>query len=249
MSEAGETTTPRHARRETIAGAALALVVVLALAGTFLLYRISERVGDLERTGAAPPAEEVQLPPPTRGSARALAEDFDRTTRRLSRPIDSMLSELQGARLGQVAPALDLLRRNTSALPGTGQTLERLARQTQGLNSLGPSIDGLTPSLNGLGTDLDGLVRAVPRLSRELTSTRRRLDSLGNGVNRVGGGLSTTAAGLDRTNDGLDRIVTALAEATRALDETRKAIERTNECLGRPVVCGGNNGSPVRRPR
>jgi methyl-accepting chemotaxis protein len=228
-----------RSRRETLVGLALVAAFVFAIAGTLLLWQISDRVGDLE--GGGDQAQDEPLPPPSGGEGRALIREFDDLTRRISVPLDEVLEELRRGRLGEIAPLLSRLSENTEALPETNRALNELIRQTEGLTELGTTLAALRPTLLTLTGGVGGLNQGIPGLAGGLNATRGQL---GNTVESLELARNTITG----TNTGLARLLAGLQRAIEALDRTRESLDRTNRCFETPVVCGADDAQPGAPP-
>lgn len=229
-----------RSRRDTLLGVALALAFLLAAVSIVLLWQISDRIDEVSGDGGTP-AEQQPLPPPSQGQGRALIQEFDNLSKQITGPLDDVLVVLRSGQLDQIAPTLQELQQNTAALPQTVEALNTLILQTQGIGSLGTTLNNLTPTLAGLTSGVGDLAGGIPGLAGQLGDTRGQLASTAEQ-------LAAMRRTIEGTNSGLEQLAAGITAAVQALDRTRASIDRTNQCLETPVVCGASDASSGQSP-
>lgn len=230
----------QRSRRDTLVGVALAAALLFAAVGIVLLWQISDRIDEVSGDGGQA-APQQPLPPPSQGQGRALIREFDNLSKQITEPLDDVRLVLRNGQLDQIAPTLQELQQNTAALPQTVEALNTLILQTQGIGSLGATLNDLTPTLAGLTSGVGDLSSGIPGLSGQLGDTRGQLASTAEQ-------LAAMRRTIEGTNSGLEQLAAGITAAVQALDRTRASIDRTNQCLETPVVCGASDASAGQSP-
>lgn len=176
---------------------ALVLATLLLVAtSTVLLWRLVDQTADLQGARAGDSkSREAPLPPPLPESkggttTRALAQELDRTTAVLARPLEGLQDDL-----GQVPPAVKGLLANTSGLQGLSANIGSLVDQTRGLAGVQDALLAILKE-----------IRQLRQVRRMLGSLNRRLGSFGSTLSSTNGALRDINATLQETNKSLDQL-------------------------------------------
>lgn len=210
-------------------GLVTALVILQALSAVLLWQLVDDDDGGGGRP-AAQPARQQPLPPlpesRTGGSARAILEELEATTRRLEEPLEGLQRGLTTATrqfelLPAIPPLLGRIGANTSVFGTLPGQLEALIAQTRSLGDISRAMALVVGELRRVSE----LTRAVARLEAGLGGIRTSVEDVGS-----------TAAGIGRSFD----------RAVVVLEQMARDVARMRECIERPAVCNAPPGPPGR---
>lgn len=148
--------------QKVVVGASLAAVMLLLVANFLLLSILSED----EKTPVAA-AEIPALKTPTSGNAnRALAEELDRTGRRLQTPLERTLMEIQSmgsstATLQSLPVLLEQMIAETEELSGVAPQFTASAKRLKSIEREFKRLSGYTEGLGGVLVDLEKTMQTM----------------------------------------------------------------------------------------
>lgn len=224
-------------QRIKLAGFMAVALVMLQAFSAVLLWQLLDETREDEP--AAPQAQQQGAAPPplpesrTGGSARALIDELDATTRRLEGPLRQMQAELSTATrqfefLPTLPPLLAQIGGNTTAFSALPAQIDALIAQTRTLSV----IPGALALVVGELRRLRGLTATIGRLEGGLTRLEAGLGGIQGSVEEVGAVASRLGGSFDRTVVVLERMAADVA--------------RMRECIERPGVC--NAQQPLGTP-
>jgi hypothetical protein len=194
-----------------------------ALSAVLLWQLVDDDDGGRPAAQRAQPAPLPPLPESrTGGSARALLEELEATTRRLEEPLEGLQTGLTAATrqfeiLPAIPPLLAQIGGNTSAFAALAQQLDALVAQTRGLGGISRSLALVVQEVRRLA----GLTTSVSQLNAGLSGIRTSVDD-----------VESTAAGIGRSFD----------RAVVVLEQMARDVARMRECIERPAVCNAPVG-------
>lgn len=223
-------------QRMKLGGVAIVAVVMLQALTAVLMWQLLDETRDGE--SAAPQRqEESDLPPlpesRSGGSARALIEELDATTRRLEEPLRQMQSQLEST------------TSQFSSLPALPPLLAQIGGNTAGFAALPAQLDALIAQTRTLGV--------IPEALNLVLAELRRLRGLSTAIGRIEPGLARLENGLSGIGGGVDDVVAVTTRLGGSFDRTVAVLERMaadvarmRECIETPGVC--NAQTPLGGP-
>jgi hypothetical protein len=208
-----------------LAGGLVTALVILQALSAVLLWQLVD-----DEDGGAPPAAQRAEPQPlpplpearTGGSARAILQELEATTRRLEEPLEGLQRGLTTA------------TRQFAFLPAIPPLLGQIGANTSGFATLPAQLDALVAQTRSLGDISGSMALVVTELRRvsELTRAVARLESGLGGIRTSVEGVGSTAAGIGRSFD----------RAVVVLEQMARDVARMRECIERPAVCNAPAG-------
>lgn len=204
-----------------IAGGLVTALVMIQALSAVLLFQLVDDDDDGGERPAPQSGQQAPLPPlpesRTGGSARALLEELEATTRRLEEPLEGLQTGLTSATrqfefLPTLPPLLAQIGANTSGFTALPQQLDALVAQTRGLGDIRGALALVVQEVRRLA----GLTATVSRLNTGLSGIRTSVDDVGS-----------TAAGIGRSFD----------RAVVVLEQMARDVARMRECIEQPGVC------------
>ena len=210
-----------------LAGVLATTLVIIQTVSVVLLWQL---VVD-DDGGGGPAASQRQpapLPPLPEsrqgGSARALLDELDATTRRLEEP------------LREVRDALTDTTSQIAFLPSLPPLLAQIGANTSGFGALPGQLDALVAQTRGLA-GIRGVLAQVVAEVRRLAGLTRSVGDLTRGVGRLEGGLGairTSVEGVGTTAAGIGR---SFDRAVGVLERMADDVARMRACIEEPGLC------------